>query len=142
MTERLSSVLVPIYKLFPLIPVIPMAYTAGSALTYGFRQDLFIEILFSIVWSALFYFIARNWRIVYLRENALVVYRLRKTVEIPVSQVSDVQASSWWGTSPRRITITLKSNTELGGKIVFVPRGLGYFAGTEAKRIRKLLNVN
>jgi hypothetical protein len=140
MNERLSSVLVPIYKLFPLIPLVPMAFRSGWLLTHGFRREQIVGVLFLLAWSAVFFLITRKWRVVYLRDNMLVIYRLWKRIEIPVSEAIDVQASSWWGSNPRRITIKLRSDTEVGDQIVFVPKGLG-FAETKAKRIRELLNL-
>jgi hypothetical protein len=141
MNQRLSSIIVPIYKLFPLLPLVPAVLSASSIWRNGLTSDFVVGLFFWICWGGFFYFVTRNWRVVYLRDNTLVVYTLRKTIEIPASHVADVEASSWLSWNPRRITIKLKSDTGIGNEIVIVPRGFGYFAGTEAKRIRALLHL-
>src|SRR5690349_6607600 len=103
MNQRLSSILVPIYKLFPLVPIVAIIMTTGWSLTNGLTNLPVGAFLIWLIWGLILYFFSRSWRVVYLRDKTLVVRTLRRTVEIPVSQVTDVQASSWLVIRPRRI---------------------------------------
>ena len=75
----------------------------------------------------------------YLKGDALSVSNYLKRIEIPLANLESVEASSWWGWQPRTITVRLKSATEFGKSIVFVPRFGGYGAGEIANELKALI---
>jgi hypothetical protein len=54
-------------------------------------------------------------------------------------EVKEIKASSWWGWQPRTITMTLKSRSEFGDHIVFVPRGVGLGSSEVEQELKRLL---
>ena len=71
--------------------------------------------------------------------HTLLVSNHVKRIEISLSEISSVEESSWWGSSPRTVTLKLKSKSEFGQEIAFVPRGFGFLATDSANELRLLL---
>ena len=133
MKRQLSSIITPFYKFVP--------YIVGS---FGlflliFRNIRFSVFLFFLLWSGVWYAFTYNWKSVYLKGDVLSVSNYLKRIEIPLSAVESVKASSWWGRQPRIITLRLKSASAFGEEIVFVPRFGGLEAGEVADELRNLL---
>ncbi|HYJ91659.1 MAG TPA: hypothetical protein VEV84_10145 [Pyrinomonadaceae bacterium] len=95
MSERLSSVLVPIIKLFPIIPVVGVIIDLPDLFKAGITMQVLSGCFFLFVWGTFFYLVTRRWRVVYLRGGTLFIYRLGKVISIPISEVRSVEASPW-----------------------------------------------
>jgi len=135
MKRRLSSILVPIYK---LTFILVLAY--GLFLTlYDFSKIGKLGLLFLLAFCGIWYLLVFDWKTVYLKGGRLSVSNFRKKIEIPLSDVDVVEASSWWGLRPRTITIYLKSPSEFGKRIVFVPRLGGLEASEMTEELRQLI---
>lgn len=92
--------------------------------------------VFFFLWCAVWFLLTRRWKSVYLEGNVLSVSNYVRGVKISLTEVDNVEASSWWGRQPRTVTVRLKSATEFGDSIVFVPRGAGMSAGRIADELR------
>jgi len=135
MKRRLSSILVPIYKLTFILVV---AY--GLFLTfYDLSKVGKLGLLFLLAFCGVWYLLIFDWKNVYLNDGRLSVSNFWKRIEIPLSNVDVVEASSWWGLQPRTITLYLKSPSEFGKRIVFVPRLGGLEASELSEELRQLL---
>lgn len=108
-------------------------------LTDGFRSSELSGLAFLALWCVIWYAVTARWKSVYLAGGTLYVSNYLKKVEIPLSDVKEVKASSWWGWQPRTITMTLKSKSEFGDRIVFVPRGLGLGGSEVEQELKRLL---
>jgi hypothetical protein len=135
MKRRLSSIIVPFFK---YIPVLLIANTL-SWLFSDFRNLKASAVVANLFICAVFYFLTFNWKTVSLKGDTLYVFNYLKRIEIPISNIENVEASIWWHSSPRTIILTLKSPSEFGDKIVFVPKPLGYMATDTANHLRRLL---
>src|SRR5215213_1155071 len=135
MKRRLSSMLTPLYKLIFLSVLSGVLYR----LTNGFRSSDLPGLAFLSFWCAIWYVLTHRWKSVYLAGGTLYVSSYLKKVEIPLSEVKEIKASSWWGRQPRTITMTLKSRSEFGDRIVFVPRGAGFGASEVEQELKRLL---
>jgi hypothetical protein len=85
------------------------------------------------------YLLTFRWKSVYLEGNSLFVFNYLKQIEIPVTNIASIDASYWWESSPRTITLKLKSPSEFGNEIVFVPKPYGYMATETAYQLRQFL---
>ncbi len=94
--------------------------------------------MFSVLWCSIWNLVTFRWKSVYLKNDALSVSNYLRKIEIPLSNIESVKASSWWGWQPRTITVRLKFPSEFGEKIVFVPRGGGFGADEAADELRHL----
>lgn len=135
MKKRLSSIITPIYKIIPFI-FVPYGL---FWLIYDFRSASLGGAVFLFVWCAIWSALTFRWKSVYLEGDSLAVSNYLKRIEIPLSKVESVDASNWWGWQPRTVTIRLKSATEFGESIVFVPRLGGLEAGELADELRALI---
>jgi hypothetical protein len=138
MKNRLSSILVPIFKLIPILVLANVLFW----IIYDFRNVKLSGILFIFLWCAFWYLLTSRWRDVYLKGNTLYVSNFLKRTEIPVSNIESVEASSWWGWQPRTIILKLKSPAEIGDEIIFVPKPLGFMASETANQLRRQLISN
>jgi hypothetical protein len=87
---------------------------------FNIRGDLwFLIILWPVFFVWLLWFASRlKW--VSVDESFIYVAGLRKEIQIPLAEVDRVEASFMW--RPKQITLRLKSPSEFGRKIVFVPQ--------------------
>src|ERR1044071_2276971 len=134
MKRRLSSILVLLYK---LIFIFVLTYGLFW-LFYDLRHAASPGLSFLFFWCAIWYVLTFRWKSVYLKGDSLSISNYLKRVEIPLSNVDSVEASSWWGWQPRTITLYLKTSSEFGDRIVFVPRLGGMEAGEIAEELRNL----
>jgi hypothetical protein len=135
MKKRLSSIITPFYKVIPFI-FVPYGL---FWLIYDFRSATLGAIIFFFFWCAIWFLLTFRWKSVYLGGGSLSVSNYLKRIEIPLANVESVDASSWWGWQPRTVTVRLKSATEFGESIVFVPRLGGLEAGDIADELRALI---
>jgi hypothetical protein len=135
MKKWLSSILVPIFKLIPIL-----LFANGLFwLFYDFHNANMSGILGYFFLCAIWFLVTFRWKIVYSKGNTLYVFNYLKTVEIPFSNIVSVEASSWWGWQPRSIILKLKTSTEFGDEIIFIPKPLGYMATETANQLRQFL---
>src|SRR5215475_8397545 len=144
MTERLSSIFTPFWKFAPFVL---MAYTllrvmgrAVLSVTINLEDVWFIG--FALVWSAFWYLGTFRWKSVYLEDEGLRVSNYIKSIDIPLSNIKDVNGSSWLGWQPQTVTLTLYSPTEFGAKIVFVPRSIGSGVQKLVEEVRKAKSIS
>ena len=135
MKRRLSSIITPFYKIIPFI-FVPYGI---FWLVYDFRGASLGGMSFFFLWCALWLALTFRWKSVYLEGDSLAVSNYLNRVKIPLAKVESVDASSRWGWQPRTVTIRLKSVTEFGESIVFVPRLGGMEAGEIADELRALI---
>ena len=79
--------------------------------------------IFLMVWiagSAFFLWDSVRLKVVSVDENVLYVSNYLKEIVIPLSQIYDVTENFWLNTHP--VTIHLKSRSEFGHRIVFMPK--------------------
>ena len=130
MSKRLSSLLVPFFKLV-------FAFALIGAVYVSFR-DWSLPALFSVfVLFIVWYFRIRTWKKVYLKNGFLYISNYWRTVEAPISDITKIESSDFWGIQPQTITLKLKSRTAFGDEIVFIPNGGWMYAEAYANRLRK-----
>ena len=100
----------------------------------SFRFDV---LFFFLLWCGVFYALTYRWKNVHLQDQTLRVSNYIKRINIPVSSIKDVKASSRWGGQPRTIKITLWKDTAFGKTIIFVPRLLGFAASQTEQELRQ-----
>ena len=79
-----------------------------------------ILLLVWIAGSAFFLWDSFRLKAVSVDENLLYVSNYLKEIAIPLSHIYDVTENVWLNTHP--VTIHLKSPSEFGGRIVFMPK--------------------
>ena len=132
MRRRLSSALTPVYKLVFLLVVSYGLYS----LTRDFRNVSLSPLLFLSLWCAIWCAVTSRWKSVYLEGDALYVSNYLKEIRIPLAEVRGVEASSFM--RPRTVIVTLKSPSEFGKRIVFVPSEAGFGASEVVQELRRL----
>jgi hypothetical protein len=135
MNRRLSSILVPFYKLIFLSVLLLGLYW----LFFNFNNGSKLGMLFLFLWCAVWYVSTFHWKSVYLTEDSLSVSNYLKRIEIPFTNIESVTASGWLGGRPSTIKLKLKSPSEFGESIVFVPRLAGFEASEIADELRQLM---
>jgi hypothetical protein len=136
MRERLSSGLTHVYKLTFLFVVSYGLYW----LTSDFGNVSLSPVLFLALWCTIWYGVTSRWKSVYLEGNALYVSNYLKKIRIPLTEVKGVEVSL--GTRPCTVVVTLKSPSEFGKRIVFVPKGAGFSASEVADKLKRLAARN
>ena len=100
-----------LFSLFALIGIVVGLFNVHGGLW-------FFIVLWPVALAWLLWFACRlKW--VSVDESFVYVAGLRKEIQIPLSEVDVVEASFMW--RPKQITLWLKSPSEFGRKIVFVP---------------------
>jgi len=132
MSKRLSSIITPVYKLLPFTVA---GYTMFILIRdwSSFRSDVFF---FFLLWCSMFYALTYRWKNVHLQGQMLRVSNYIKRINIPVSAIKKVEASSWWGRQ-RTIKITLWKDMGFGKTIIFVPRLFGRAASEIEQELRQ-----
>jgi hypothetical protein len=136
MKRRLSSILVPIYKLI-------FIFVSAEAIYWLFQDFSNVTksgFIFLLVFCGVWYLLTFRWKSVYLKGNSLLVSNYLKTIDIPFAGIETVEASSFWGRQPQTITLTLKTKSAFGNKIIYVPRGLGLHAKPFADELRQMID--
>ena len=125
----MSSTLTFFWKVvIPLIWLPGIAVCAASAffVTPGKLPDPEIESLqlafvtVSLVGAPIFLWFAAGLKRVRRRDTDLLVSNYWRELQIPAAEIKQVYQS--WAVMPWRVVIELRSPTELGETIVFVPR--------------------
>jgi hypothetical protein len=125
--RRISSRLTSFYKkTFPVIwcgAVMIVAVTTWMAVHTG-KQGTLAFLIFPLLMVAIGYALYRNLVAdivdeVWLEGEAIIVKNRDELAKIPLSDVTDVSASTMM--NPRRITLTLRSDTQWGHRITFMP---------------------
>jgi hypothetical protein len=138
MSERLSSVITPVYKATPFV----VAGYAYIRLILNPANASIGALLFIILWCGIFLLSTFRWKKVHLQVGALRISNYFRSITIPFSEIAEVQASHWfWGWQPRTIKITLRHPTSFGRTIIFVPGYAGYGAGETAEELRRLVSA-
>jgi hypothetical protein len=119
MKRRLSSLLVPLYKLIFVVVLTISIY----GLLRDWRNLNVLGVLFIFGWCAVLHFGANHWKRVDLDNGILYISNYLKTIKVPVSEIAKIEASSFWGWQPQTVRVKLKSHTVFGKEIVFVPNG-------------------
>lgn len=136
MKRRLSSVLVPIYKLIFIFVLADAIYW----LFQDFSNVTKSGFIFLSVFCGIWYLLTFRWKSVYLKGNSLLVSNYLKTIEITFAEVDAVEASSFWGRQPQTITLTLKTKSAFGNEITYVSRGFGLHAEPFADELRQMID--
>ena len=129
MKRRLSSLAVPISKVW-LVAII--GYVLYLAIT-DFTKVGLLGLIMQLGTCGVVFLIIFDWKNVYVEGNRLIVTRFRKRIIFPLADVVGVEPSRW--SAPRTITLYLKSPSDFGSKIVFVPR----LIGPSASELRELI---
>jgi hypothetical protein len=98
-----------------------------------------VQPLASVVGVAMLaYFSISSLRLkrVHLSGKCLHVSDYFRRVTIDLNTIVAVEPSLWWDWQPRTVKLTVDETCEFGSKIVFIPRGLGFFASEVANEIR------
>jgi len=132
MKRRLSSIVNPFYKFTPLV----MLGYCLFLVTYDYRAESLPAAVFCLLLFGLLAKLSSRLKQVSLAGDTLYVSNYLRQIRIPLSEVASVEASSIWGWHPLTVAITLRKPTEFGGRVVFVPRGLGYSADEVVADIR------
>ena len=101
-------------------------------------------VLFCVAWLSI-NFLIDYWNTFPLKkvsidDKVLRVSNFVTEVVVPLSNVEGIEESrfvSWWRWPPARVIVHLKSQSEFGRKIIFVP---GYYIGRVADDLRTALN--
>ena len=64
---------------------------------YDFSKVGKLGLLFLVAICGVWYLLTFDWKSVYLNEGQLTVSNFRKSIEIPLSNIDVVEASSWGG---------------------------------------------
>jgi hypothetical protein len=90
----------------------------------GLIRPLFLVCVWVGISFAIFYWNNFPVKRVYLDDRFLHVSNYIKQVSIPLAFIDNVKATgggSWWRWPPYRVVVTLKSTSEFGNEIKFVP---------------------
>jgi hypothetical protein len=140
MAKRLSSIVTPFCKFTPFVLTgYTLLRVTGSALL---RESIKLEdvkvVGGALLLFTLWYLGTFRWKNVYLEDDGLRVSNYFKSIDIPLSNIKDINASSWWGWQPQTIILRLYSPTEFGTKIIFVPRYLKFGDDAPFEKLRKI----
>lgn len=126
MKRRLSSLQTFLAKfVYPGVFVIFSGFTLFNVITQkAFNDKLFFSLWFSLLyWFAFFafvYWICIPLKSVSVDDKFLYVSNFRKEISIPLSEIHDITEIVWINVHP--VKIHLKSPSEFGDKIVFMPK--------------------
>ena len=130
MSRRLSSLQTPLMKI--LLPLFWIPFWGfGTVILFfgrfeGGDPDLQWIFLFGSVGGfVLIYWSCMRLKAVRVDDNFLYVSNYLKEISIPLSEIYDVTENAWINIHP--VTIHLKSPSEFGEEIVFMPKAR-YFA--------------
>lgn len=98
-------------------------------------------LLFLIAWAVVWWLLVFRWKSVRLEGTDLVVSNYLKKARIPVTEISWIEGSSWWGWQPQTVRISFRWQTAFGNEIVFVPAGGWISAEKWADSLRAQLGI-
>ena len=135
MKKRLSSLATPYYKFTP-----PALLALGLFwLIYDFRNANFVGALVYLILFGFLTTLCFRLKKVHLSSDALYISDYFRLIAIPLEQIVNMEASSWWAYHPRTITMDLSQPSKFGPQIVFIPRGLHFLASEIVDEIRALI---
>jgi hypothetical protein len=145
--RRLSSSTTFFWKLFPILWVSPFVIgmirfiwgwlTLPDGAKSPFADFNPLILLFPILGGAFGFWMLGGLKSVYLNSDCLLVSNYLKRIEIPLSNIEYVSKPE--NSSHRRITIYLRSPSEFGDKIIFMPP---FFMGEEiVEELRNRLGI-
>lgn len=105
------------------------------------RDFSVLGFFFMLVWLAGWFLVVNRLKSVYLNGEVLSVSNYLKTIEIPVSEITAVEASRLWGWQPQTVTLKLRSTSIFGDEIAFVPKGKWFKAQSFAAELRRTLSL-
>jgi len=119
MKRRLSSLQTALVKF--IYPALWILFGLGPLMSF-FGADTPLKWIFLVVWVGGFAF--SYWSCVRLKkvsidDDFLYVSNFIKEISIPLSEIYDVTENVWFSIHP--VTIHLRSQSEFGDKIVFMP---------------------
>ena len=132
---RLSSILVPIYKLVPILISVIIIYWLIQDFGNITQPGILFLFLFGVIW----FVVTFRWKSVYVSGSSLIVSNFLERIEVPFDQVENVEASSFWGLQPQTVKVVLKTESAFGSELIYVPRWLGLNAKPFAEELQRLL---
>lgn len=130
---------------FPALWIPTLGFVTLMMFFSGFNDvDPFAKVFFLFAWvvgSAFIYWTSIRLKEVSVDDNFLYVSNYLKEVAIPLSDIYDVTENVWINIHP--VTIHLKSPSEFGDKIIFMPktRVFAFFSSHPVVKELKLLAV-
>lgn len=129
--RRLSSVIVPIFKLMAIAMGV-----FGTVLAFlGFEQPNLIRIIIFFIGCAVLTLHTRQWKSVYLHDRLLYVSGIGGGITIPLTEIARIEI-----VNARRVRLQLRNHTAFGRWIVFVPRWFGHKTPEIASELAQLVN--
>lgn len=109
-----------------ILPIIFGAFFAATLFLIIFRgQIVLVSVLLLMIFGmTAMYFTLMRYKKVSVDDDFLYISNYRKEIKIPVSEIAEVTEIKWVRTRP--ITIHLKTDSEFGRKIVFMPKFNGF----------------
>jgi len=128
MKKQISSDATVIWKyLFPGLWIPVTGVWAIAAAVDASEESVWILLMLGwIIASSYLIWFARRLKVVSIDEEFIYVSQSRKEVQIPLAHIQKV-TENFLG-NPKLITLTLNQPSELGTKIVFVPKFLVFAA--------------
>ncbi len=123
MQRNISSKLTFFFKfIFPLL-LIPFFIVGHLSIMLDFSETTELPkvfvFLFLIGIIAFIYWFCIRIKKVELLNSSLIVSNYLKEIEIPLSEIDKITENIWMSNHP--VTIHLKTSSEFGNKIVFIP---------------------
>lgn len=125
--------MVPVYKLTFLF----LLASSIAGVLMDPRDFSVLGFFFMLVWLVGWFLVVNRLKSVYLNGEVLSVSNYLKTIEIPVSEITAVEASRLWGWQPQTVTLKLRSTSIFGDEIAFVPKGKWFKAQSFADELRR-----
>ena len=144
--EELSSRLTFFYKfvfptlwigVFALVTLLMFVAPEASRSKEDVREIRWLFLAVTVVGAALFYWACMRIKRVFLDRRELVISNYRRTIRVPLRDVERVSASLLM--SPELIWLHLRRPTELGSRIVFMPKQR-FFGGWRRHPLARRLN--
>ena len=132
MKRRLSSLATPYYRFTP-----PVLLIFGFVwMSLHFKEVNFAGAVVYILVLGVACIFSLRLKKVHLSLGRLYVSDYFRRTAIDPNEINRVEPSSVWGWQPRTIKLTFNDSSRLGSEIVFIPRGLGFFASEVVDEIR------
>jgi hypothetical protein len=133
MKRRLSSLATPYYRFTP--PVL-LIFGFGWIILHVNEVNFAGAVVYTLVLGVACIFSLRLKK-VHLSLGRLYVSDYFKRTAIDPNDIAQIESSSLWrGWQPRTIKLTFDVPSRFGSEIVFIPRGLGFFASEVVDEIR------
>ena len=117
--KRLSSILTIVYKfIFPAAWLLGFGFGVLRMLINNHPRGLFFAAI-TIVGCFVFLLLCFPLKMVWVGEDYLIVSNFFKKIKIPLHSIDTIRENKWINT--KNVTIDLKTDTEFGQHIVFMP---------------------